>query len=286
MGKKSKKNAASMPAGIHSRGGSSEAASAGASNSTEAEDLVASRACINCDECGAPSPQKKCANCLSYYYCSRECQVSHWRSHKATCSQLRGICDTHNKFLDDRNLPDVGPTDGPCVICLEETVTNPVIIDCGHVFCYACIVRYQESCSSQEASCPYCRGELPAVSGRSAKRCALYLTRARAAPEGSVERKKFCDLATGECDSIIQVAIDSGNRNKAPQLYMKAAVLSISEDDPKALLDVADEILSECKKDHLNLLDDDDILNVKHWRAQALSDMGKYYEAAEAYQAL
>ena len=48
------------------------------------------------------------------------------------------MCEEHV----DKQIPDVGPTDkidGPCVICLEDTVTNPVTLECGHVFCFGCI---------------------------------------------------------------------------------------------------------------------------------------------------
>jgi hypothetical protein len=35
----------------------------------------------DCDGIGA----KKCAGCLKVYYCTRECQVTHWQAHKAEC---------------------------------------------------------------------------------------------------------------------------------------------------------------------------------------------------------
>ena len=284
MGKKSKKKATYKPADNDSSGGSSEAASAGAStsNSAEAEDLVASRACIECDACGAPSPQKKCAQCLSYYYCSRECQVSHWRSHKEECSHLNEMCKLHV----DKHVPAVGPTDkidGPCVICLEDTVTNPVTLDCGHVFCFECIGTYQQHAeqSSQESSCPYCRGELPDVAQRSTERFSLYWVRARAAPEGSIERKKFCDLALAEQESARQVY----GLSKLEYLNTQAFILSIAG-DPKVLLDVTNEILSEWEKCHRPLDFHQVILQAKVWRAGALSDMGKYIEASESYRAI
>ena len=280
MGKKSKKKAAPKSAAIDSSGGSSEATSAGAGNFAEAEDLVATRACIECDACGAPSPQKKCAKCLSFYYCNRECQVSHWLSHKEKCSRLKKIYE-----LQHKQVPGVGPTDkidGPCVICLEETVTNPVTLDCGHVFCFECIGTYQKHAeqSSQESSCPYCRGELPDVAQRSTDRSLLYWDRAQAAPEGSVERKKFCDLTLAEQESAHQVY----GFSKLAYLFPKAMTLSIAG-DPKALLDITTEILSECQKCQSTLGDADILQTTKIWRAEALSDMGEYFEASEAYQA-
>ena len=53
--------------------------------------------------------------------------------------------------------------EGPCAICLEETITNPVVMPCGHAFCFACVGHYQKSSTSKEALCPYCRGEIPDV---------------------------------------------------------------------------------------------------------------------------
>eukprot|EP01091_Cochliopodium_minus_P007187 TRINITY_DN17108_c0_g1_i1.p1 TRINITY_DN17108_c0_g1~~TRINITY_DN17108_c0_g1_i1.p1 ORF type:complete len:208 (+),score=38.99 TRINITY_DN17108_c0_g1_i1:90-713(+) len=40
-----------------------------------------------CDSCNKPEPSKKCSRCTRAYYCNRECQVSHWKEHKATCNQ-------------------------------------------------------------------------------------------------------------------------------------------------------------------------------------------------------
>jgi hypothetical protein len=36
-----------------------------------------------CDGIGA----KKCAGCLQVYYCTRECQLAHWSTHKPVCRQ-------------------------------------------------------------------------------------------------------------------------------------------------------------------------------------------------------
>jgi hypothetical protein len=41
--------------------------------------------CANpsCDSAGL----KKCANCLEVYFCTKECQVTHWPAHKADCKR-------------------------------------------------------------------------------------------------------------------------------------------------------------------------------------------------------
>jgi len=47
---------------------------------------------ISCYRCGRSDKEKilsKCSNCKRAYYCSRDCQLAHWKSHKAICKELR-----------------------------------------------------------------------------------------------------------------------------------------------------------------------------------------------------
>jgi len=41
-----------------------------------------------CIKCHKNSTTKRCANCKSVYYCSRECQKEDWKSHKRQCLDL------------------------------------------------------------------------------------------------------------------------------------------------------------------------------------------------------
>lgn len=42
-----------------------------------------------CARCGTSSgPLKKCSQCLVVCYCSKECQVAHWRDHKPICNTI------------------------------------------------------------------------------------------------------------------------------------------------------------------------------------------------------
>lgn len=45
-----------------------------------------------CDGCGADAPTKLCANCGVARYCSRECQLAAWPTHKWTCSAAVHVC--------------------------------------------------------------------------------------------------------------------------------------------------------------------------------------------------
>ena len=47
--------------------------------------------------------------------------------------------------------------EGPHVICLEESVSNLVVLYCNHTFCFDCLKTYQEHTWEYKATCPYCR---------------------------------------------------------------------------------------------------------------------------------
>lgn len=46
-----------------------------------------------CDQCKKINTPKKCARCTLVRYCNRECQTSHWSSHKIDCKKWK-----HYKF--------------------------------------------------------------------------------------------------------------------------------------------------------------------------------------------
>ena len=110
------------------------------------------------------------------FHNSKECQVQHWKQHKPECSLIKESCDGWKESMR-KDLPDgttLDTKEGPCAICLEETITNPVVLQCGHAFCFSCVRHYQQSSTSKEgASCPYCRGEIPEVTQRATERSIL-----------------------------------------------------------------------------------------------------------------
>ncbi|XP_012791339.2 E3 ubiquitin-protein ligase TRIM38-like [Sorex araneus] len=60
-----------------------------------------------------------------------------------------------------------------CPICLE-LMTEPVIIDCGHIYCHSCIMKnlenqQQKSLSQRKFQCPVCRAEFQRESFRPSK---------------------------------------------------------------------------------------------------------------------
>ena len=116
----------------------------------------------------------------------------------------------------DSSLPDGKTTDtvdGPCAICLEETVTNPVVLDCNHVFCFGCIGRYHYEAEDTEGGslCPLCRREIPDARGNAFERAALYHCRALAEAEGTDKQKKYAELALAEYDALSEVDDEIAN---------------------------------------------------------------------------
>eukprot|EP00055_Hartaetosiga_balthica_P009193 m.36083 g.36083 ORF g.36083 m.36083 type:complete len:416 (+) comp6644_c0_seq3:281-1528(+) len=68
--------------------------------------------------CNATHVPHKCSRCLSVRYCSRECQVAHWQSHRPVCEELsrRFNVVPHSRFLayvpgDSRTTPAVDRLD-------------------------------------------------------------------------------------------------------------------------------------------------------------------------------
>lgn len=41
-----------------------------------------------CAQCSAPEVSKKCSACKQVWYCSKDCQKSHYRIHKKECAKL------------------------------------------------------------------------------------------------------------------------------------------------------------------------------------------------------
>lgn len=129
-------------------------------------ELVIDRSHIECDCCGKPRPTKNCSRCLSYYYCNRECQLNDWPNHKDCCSVLK---DKFNAFKEKKRIveefleekekgkrEDKEPDE--CAICLEE-IELPISLECGHVFCVSCLLRYHVA-NKKSSCCPNCRGDM------------------------------------------------------------------------------------------------------------------------------
>ena len=176
--------------------------------------------------------------------------------------------------------------EGPCAICLEETITNPVVLPCGHVFCFACVGSYQQTSESDEASCPYCRGEIPNVVARARERGTLYLGRAMTLPKGSEEQNKYAKLALAEIDSYYEVINANVNALDDHILYIRilhtrATMMAIAG-MPEETIKVTKELLSLHDR-YPGVLDFDEKAQIMSWQAEAYLECGKWEDAGKIY---
>ena len=230
-----------------------------------------SREFIECDSCGKSDPRKRCGQCLTAYYCSQECQRQDWKNvHKQRCVPMgehRKRCEAHGKDVPDSKMAGI-ITEGPCVICLEETITSPVVLDCSHVFCYKCLDKYQQTRVTKfltergadvnslgamgrssllsagsllgdpniKSKCPYCREEMPDLRMEAVKRSTLYGERMFKLPFGSDERKKCLELAVSGLDAILK-------SDKGDLIALKCKAKLLIEDDPETAVSILEKIL-------------------------------------------
>ena len=219
------------------------------------------------------------------FHNSKECQVQDWKEHKSTCTWIK---EKHVKWKEDMStvLPDDSALDtkeGPCAICLEETITNPVVLPCGHAFCFSCVGNYQQSSTSKEgASCPYCRGEIPDVVEKAVERATLYGDRASASSKGSEKQKKYAKLALAEFESLMELAPDREAQFNV--LYSRAVMISMAG-QPEEAIAVTKEFLLLNEK-HPGMLSFDDVVQAKCYQAEAYSDCGKWKDSAKIYKSL
>ena len=176
--------------------------------------------------------------------------------------------------------------EGPCAICLEETITNPVVLPCGHGFCFSCVGNYKYSSNSKEASCPYCRGEIPDVVGKAIERSKLYMNQAHRSSKGSVEQKKYAKLAIAEIDAFMEL-LNPEDKNKEAYMNMlhTKAMMTAMTGQPEDSIKITDEILS-LNESHPGILGLDDLEDTKCYQAEAYVALGKWKEAGKIYTAL
>ena len=218
------------------------------------------------------------------FHNSKECQVQHWKQHKSTCTLIKEMYDMWKEDMS-KVLPDGSALDtkeGPCAICLEETITNPVVLPCGHAFCFACMGSYQSSSDSEE--CPYCRGAIPNVGVKAVERATLYIERTISSSKGSDEQKKYAKLALAELDAIFELLNPEDEQTHVRMLFWRLTSLSMA-DQPEEAIQVAKEFLLLNEK-HPGISSFDNILQAKHYQAQAYSDCGKWKDAVKRYNSL
>jgi len=221
--------------------------------------------------------------------------VQDWKRHKQTCSLLK---KQHDLWKEDRSnvLPDSNILDakeGPCAICLEETISNPVSLPCGHEFCFECIGEYQFSPNSDNpSSCPYCRGEIPNVVKKSLDINLLYTKRAMHSRKGSAEQKKYARLALAEYNTAEKIFNVKGKGNNEADngemdvgvMFMRSVVGAMAG-QPEETIKITNKTLSlnDRYPGHMEYYQ---VQEVRHLQAEAYSELGKWEEAEKIYTSI
>ena len=163
-----------------------------------------------CSDCGkAGDNLKTCASCKTAKYCSRECQLKAWASHKQECKKRSAELHEEALFKQPPSRPD-------CPICM---VPLPIDINqcqyqvcCSKHLCTGCITSHWMV--QDDLDCPFCR----VVATHNDKE---YVTR--------LENR----AAVNDADAIQYLGglYDDGKKGlkkdhvKAAQLYLKAGKL-------------------------------------------------------------
>ena len=188
-----------------------------------------SREHIECDACDKPNATKRCSNCKLVFYCSAKCQRSHWPQHKPDCRSFHQSLAAELAYRTAPEAPDaqVPPqTTETCGICLER-LNQPVTLEgCGHMFCHSCLRNYQNF--SPNATCPFCRAQLPDVDQHSLDRASMHT--ARAQKISGAEKQAQCELALAEVQKILDV--DPTDLRAG---HMRAEILLIAGDAESAV---------------------------------------------------
>ena len=128
---------------------------------------AASPEAAECAFCGAREGHQgaalsKCTRCKVTSYCSKPCQLAHWRGgHKVQCVRPeertpQAVC-TDKPSTDDPKLGD----EDECPICLELLLgrASACTLPCSHTFHRSCVEGLRSYGIKQV--CPMCRKELP-----------------------------------------------------------------------------------------------------------------------------
>ena len=114
---------------------------------------------------------KACSRCRLVYYCSKPCQLLHWKKggHKRFCVAVgdrKLIKSNTTKQIEEiptkcsQPVSDLVSFDD-CAVCLEPLNISACVLACGHVFHHDCVAGVQFFGLSQK--CPLCRSDLPLV---------------------------------------------------------------------------------------------------------------------------
>jgi len=111
----------------------------------------------DCTNCGEPQGKFTCGRCKTTTYCSKGCQIQHWKKggHKQFCVAVdRRKPGSGNASQKDDELED------ECAVCLSPiSASSAYTLPCDHTFHARCIEEIRQF--GVQHVCPLCRSHLP-----------------------------------------------------------------------------------------------------------------------------
>eukprot|EP00039_Didymoeca_costata_P003116 m.65176 g.65176 ORF g.65176 m.65176 type:complete len:420 (+) comp11714_c0_seq3:166-1425(+) len=114
----------------------------------------------------------RCSRCQCEFYCSKDCQRAIWKEHKIVCNafdkqekQRKNNKDTPKDILGQayQDLEEAKKkareNEDTCSVCLEP-FKAPLLLQCSHMFCVACIASGKAMIGVEEFHCPLCRANM------------------------------------------------------------------------------------------------------------------------------
>lgn len=162
---------------------------------------------------------KYCANCEEVRYCSRECQVAHWKGgHRFQCH--RKTCQTKEKMINFQSHESCpikqGHDEESCPICMETLLISSnlrVILPCQHAFHRSCVEGLRAHGVAQV--CPICRAKLPPSAAKVRESATMrYFNVERRVLRGECTWDTLCPEGIRELRKVAkewQIAADDGD---------------------------------------------------------------------------
>lgn len=130
----------------------------GSSREKDKQAQVETHECANCCYVGS---HNACARCKVVHYCSKACQVQHWKAiggHKMFCIPKEDRkpqgADFYKREVNERE------SSRECAVCLENlTPKTTCLLPCSHTFHIKCVEGLRAFGVAQ--TCPICRAQLP-----------------------------------------------------------------------------------------------------------------------------